>query len=104
MYQIGSVYYDDRKKIERDSFVTHKRIFQNHELIKQIGVEAFISEQNKRILILRDMLENFDDKRSKSFFCLAAAMLPIECLQTAMKEIAAGNPTENKGIDLQLKK
>jgi hypothetical protein len=27
--------YEDREKIERDSFVSHKRIFHNHDLARQ---------------------------------------------------------------------
>jgi len=80
--------YTDKDKIERDSFVTHKRIFQNHEFIKTHGIDSFTSEQGTRISILQDMLTNYDDGRSKSYFCLAAALLPDECLQAAMKEVS----------------
>ena len=81
--------YADKEKIERDSFVTHKRIFQNHEYIQTNGIDVFISGQNKRIRILQDMLTNYDDGRCKSFFCLAAALLPVEHLIEAIENASS---------------
>lgn len=66
--------YADREKIERDSFVTHKRTFENHRLIQTRGLDWFMAEQGERAAILRDMLTHYDDGRSKSFFCLALAL------------------------------
>ena len=55
-------------------------------LIKEIGLEQFFIQQQKRIELLEKMLENFNDSRSESFFCLATALLPIEDLENALKE------------------
>jgi len=76
--------YENKEKIQRDSFVTHKGIFQNHEYIKDHGLDNFIAEQNGRIIILRELLTSFDDGRSKGFYCLAAALLPPEQLRAAI--------------------
>ena len=59
--------YADRAKIERGSFVTHKRIFCNHEFIRAHGFDRFMADQNERVAILREMLTKFDDGRSKGF-------------------------------------
>jgi hypothetical protein len=83
--------YADREKIERDSFVTHKRIFKNHERIIEIGLKSFLLDQSRRILILEDMLASHDDGRSKSFYCLAAALLPIESLNAAISDAECGD-------------
>jgi len=105
------VKYADREKIERDSFVTHKRMFHNHELIRAHGIDRFIASQNERSAILREMLAQFDDGRSKSFFCLAAALLRIEHLRAAMAEAdtkqlkaALRKYSEIEGVELALKK
>ena len=74
--------YEDTEKIERDSFVTHKRIFQNHDRVRTGGIDAFKAEQNLRIAVLQDMLMNADDGRSKGFYCLAAALLPPEWVKS----------------------
>jgi len=85
--------YGDQLKIERDSFVTHKRILYNQERIKSHGIENFMLEQSRRISILQNMLASYDDGRSKSFYCLAAALLPPERLAGALAEISVD---ENK--------
>jgi hypothetical protein len=70
-----------------DSFVTHKNSLVNlHSIIKN-GLPAFIRQQNMRIELLERIIENYDDGRSKSFFCLALALLPLNDIKTAIKEI-----------------
>jgi len=69
------------EKVGFDSFVTHRRVFSNLEFIKTNGIDLFIDQQKQRMDILRDFLARFDDGRSKSFFCLGCALLPLEKLQ-----------------------
>ena len=64
-----------------DSFVTHKKMRSNLDEIRAGGIEKFIKKQNIRIDILRDFLTNYDDGRTKSFFCQTCALLPIDSLQ-----------------------
>jgi hypothetical protein len=63
-----------------DSFVTHQNIFKNLNSIKSKGIDHFIKNQNIRINLLEYLLENFDEGRSKGFFCLACALLPLDNL------------------------
>ena len=67
-----------------DSFVTHKKAVINLTFIKDKGFLVFIKKQEKRIKILKEMLNNFNDGRSKSFFCLASALLPIKVLENSL--------------------
>lgn len=91
----------ERDKIERDSFVTHQRIFPNHELIRKIGMEAFLIQQKERISLLEKMLADYDSGRGKSFFCLASALLPIGFLREAM--IEADIPIDRKARECALR-
>jgi hypothetical protein len=68
-----------------DSFVTHKKIFSNLDLIKDKGIEFFIDRQKIRIDILIDFLSNYDDGRSKSFFCISCAWLPVDKLKEVQR-------------------
>ena len=68
-----------------DSFVTHKKAIPNLNFIKNKGFEEFLKQQEKRIVFLREMLTDFNDKRSKSFFCLASALLPVEIIEESLK-------------------
>ena len=64
-----------------DSFVTHKKMFLNIEHIKVNGIEHFTAEQKIRMDILSDFLINYDDGRTKGFFCQTCALLPNDKLQ-----------------------
>jgi hypothetical protein len=70
----------DSEKNGYDSFVTHKKVYTNLDFIKNNGTDKFIEQQKIRIHILTDFLENFDDGRSKSFFCISCALLPLNKL------------------------
>lgn len=70
----------DKEGSGLDSFVTHRKVFPNLESIKKIGIDHFIVQQRVRIGALEDFLKRFDDGRSKSFYCLACALLPIDIL------------------------
>lgn len=68
-----------------DSFVTHRKVFPNLASIKSGGIEQFIRQQGLRREILTEFLTNFDDGRSKSFFCIGCTLLPLDCLQSVHK-------------------
>ncbi len=69
-----------------DSFISHKASLSNLELIKEIGIEQFLTQQKRRIELLEVMLEEFNEGRSKSLFCIATALLPIEDIEKAIDE------------------
>ncbi len=75
----------DSEKQGYDSFVTHKKVFPNLNFIKNKGIDCFINQQKIRINILIDFLSNYDDGRSKSFYCISCALLPVEELNEAQQ-------------------
>ena len=68
-----------------DSFISHMACLSNLKYIKTIGVENFVEIQKKRIELLEIMLEQYNEGRSKSFFCIATALLSIDDLENALK-------------------
>lgn len=70
----------DSEKKGYDSFVTHKKVFANLDFIKEKGINLFIENQKIRMELLRDLLNRYDDGRSKSFYCTSCALLPLEIL------------------------
>jgi hypothetical protein len=78
-----------------DSFVTHRNSISNLESIKTNGLAVFLKQQNKRIQILEELIENYDDGKSKSFYCLSATLLPIEELKKAIVGIKGQNESIN---------
>lgn len=70
-----------------DSFVTHKKALTNNQNIKKHGLKSFLNPQQKRIQILEELLKNYNDGRSKNFYCLATALLPISDLEKSITTI-----------------
>jgi hypothetical protein len=110
-----------------DSFISHRKTFTNLVYIKEHGLESFITQQRKKIELLELMLDEFDDGRSKSFYCLAAVLLPPDIIELSLercreemrasgidgddkKQIAKllkeklNKAAENAGIELKLRK
>jgi len=71
---------------EYDCFLTHKKAYHNLSFIREYGLGKFIEQQRKRIRLLETMLGNFDDGRSKSFYCVAATLLPTTDLETSLSK------------------
>jgi len=80
------------QKINRDSFVTHQKIFANHDRIREKGIDDFIKLQAQRVRVLEALLEHYDEGRSKSYFCLAAALLPLGDIE-ALNDTLPGIPS-----------
>ena len=71
----------DAEKNGYDSFVTHRMVFANLDYIKNNGIGQFIKNQKVRINILNILLTSCDEGRSKSFYCIGCALLPLDRLQ-----------------------
>jgi hypothetical protein len=104
--------YADREKIEKDSFVSHQRMFQNQKIIREHGLEVFLVAQAERIAFLEKALKVYNDGRSKNFYCLAAALLTTDSLNNALQRAENGENLrsvlqeygENEGQELKLRK
>jgi len=72
-----------------DSFVSHRVSLYNLNLIRETSIEEFIKQQAKRIKILVKMLDEFNEGRSKSFYCITSALLPIAHLETSIDKTNA---------------
>ena len=70
-----------------DSFVTHRKSLMNLEQIRQHGSASFIRAQQARIRLLEELISQYDDGRSKSFYCLSAALLPPAKIKSAIARI-----------------
>jgi hypothetical protein len=87
---------------ESSSYPSYKRVIPNLKFMKERGIEEFAGQQRKRIQLLERMLADFDDGRSKSFYCKSAALLDLVTLQNsldkAIQRIEAGNinPSDTK--------
>lgn len=78
-----------------DSFVTHLPSLSNLKILKNLGLAPFLDQQSIRMHTFKKLLDHFNDGRSKSFFCLAATLLPlpeIKQLNIEMNKILENAP------------
>ena len=80
-----------------DSFITHKNQFTDLEKAKQIGIEAYMKEQEEKIGVLNMLLEHYNDGRRKSFYCVVVNLLELEDVKTVMEQVAS-NTTEDMSL------
>jgi len=74
---------------------------QNLESIKETGMENWVEEQRKRRLLLENLLANYNEGRSMSFYCRAALLMPPEAIEKAInefKEKVATNQVDSSDI------
>lgn len=74
-------------KDEFDSFITYRNRYWDFEKLKKIGVKAYREEQREKAAILNELLENYNDGRKKTLFCLAVNLLELDDLRKMMEQI-----------------
>jgi len=83
---------------ERDTFVCYAALEENIAAVERDGIEAFVAEQSLREQLLREMLAEFNEGRSKTRFSIAATVLSVDELRSALE--AARRETTG-GMDLR---
>jgi hypothetical protein len=69
---------------ESSSYPSSKKVIPNLNFIKKHGIKKFIEQQRSRIKLLETMIKNFDDGRSRSFFCKATTLLDLTGLTSSL--------------------
>ena len=72
---------------EYDSFVPHRNRQKDFEKVQQIGIECYLQELQRKIDILEQLLEKYNDGRHKTFFAAAVYLLELPDLQTVMQSL-----------------
>lgn len=69
-----------------DSFTCYQKLEDNIVFIQKNGVDEFERVQKHREDLLKEMLREFNEGRSKTYYCIAATVLEIEELEAALKQ------------------
>ena len=80
-----------------DSFKCYQSLEEDISCIQKNGVAAFEKQQETREQLLREMLEGYNEGRSKSYYCIAATVLKTEELQDALRKAKQ----QSGGLDLK---
>ena len=83
--------------IHGDSFVCYQKLEDNIQYILENSVEAFEEKQIVRENMLKEMLKEFNEGRSKTFYCIASTVLEPEELRNALHQAQK----QSVGLDLR---
>jgi hypothetical protein len=71
---------------EHDSFKSYQKLEDDIAFIKANGVESWDKQMKVRESLLIDLLKEYNEGRSKSYYCIAATVMNINELRNAIKE------------------
>jgi hypothetical protein len=84
---------------EHDAFKCYKKLEDDIAFIQENGVKAFEKQQKNREKLLKTMLDNFNEGRSKRYYCIAATVFEINELQKLLDK----GTEQSKGLDIKEK-
>ena len=82
-----------------DSFKCYQKLEDNIAFIRKNGIKEFEKVQKIRERLLKEMLQSFNEGRSKSYYCIAATILEIEELEKVLGKAKE----ESKGLEIKEK-
>jgi len=82
----------------QDSFLSYRPIAANFAFIQKNGIEEFARLEIEKQKFLRHLIDNYDEGRSKSFYCTSCQLIPLDKLREALEsaEIKMTQDTEIK--------
>jgi hypothetical protein len=72
-----------------DSFISHKPAMPNLDRVRNAGLDTYLDEARERRQLAEELLAQFNEGRSMSFFCAASALLPPTTIRQALTEMNA---------------
>lgn len=69
-----------------DSFISYANVLQNMSDAKK-DLQGYLEELEEKQAILAHLLLNYNDGKSKGFYCLAVNLLPVMVLREIIEEI-----------------
>jgi hypothetical protein len=79
-----------------DSFITHQRQVLDIERAREIGIDEYNEEQQRKIRILHSLLDDYNDGKRKSFYCMAVNLLSLKESEALLQGIFANEEFHGK--------
>lgn len=57
---------------------------QNLDEIKKSGLDSWLKDQRERRVLVENLLDNYNEGRSMSFYCKVCIVLPVEVINNAI--------------------
>ena len=84
----------------QDSFISYRPVPDNFAFIQENGIEEFVRLEMEKQKFLRHLIDNYDEGRSKSFYCTSCQLIPLgrlkEVLADAKTKITADTSIKEK--------
>lgn len=87
---------------EKDSFITHRPQLKDLEKAKKLGMPLYKQELDEKVLLLQQLLGEFNDGRRKNFYCVAVNLLELEDVRAVLKRVC-DDVALQKGMTLKEK-
>jgi len=71
---------------QHDSFITYQKLDENIGTAQRKGVRELDRQQTEKQNLLVQILHEYNEGRSKSYYCLAVTLFDLEDLKTAVQE------------------
>jgi len=83
-----------------DSFISYRPVPANFAFIRENGIEKFVGREMEKQEFLEYLIDNYDEGRSKSFYCTSCQLIPLDKLREALAdaeaEVTEGNDIKEK--------
>ncbi|UCC59139.1 MAG: DUF3795 domain-containing protein [Candidatus Bathyarchaeum sp.] len=84
---------------EHDSFKCYQKLEDNISFIQENGISEFERLQKMREKLLKEMLQDFNEGRSKRHYCIAATVFEID----ELRKLLNGGIEQSKGLGIKEK-
>ena len=71
----------------KDSFLSHRPVAANFAFIQKNGIGEFARREVEKQKFLRHLTDNYDEGRSKSFYCTSCQLVPLDKLREALANV-----------------
>jgi hypothetical protein len=107
----------------QDSFISYRPLAANFAFIQRYGIEEFARLEMEKERFLKYLIDNYDEGRSKSFYCISCQLISLDKLKEVVEDVetkitqntdikekarlvraAINNVADSLQIDLKLRK
>ncbi len=75
------------KPSSTDSFITYQDVIFDVEKARKDGIERYQQELNEKVRLLEFLIDNYNDGKKTSFYCIAVNLLSLADLNEIKKDI-----------------
>ncbi len=81
-----------------DSFITTRHQKADLTKARQIGIDAYNTEQAEKAKILDILLSGYNDGRKKTLFCVAVNLLELQALRNVIEQLETDSEMEMRTL------